>query len=577
MASTTFIDQKTVIQADWANDVNNVTYNVVPALATSAGSSMVGYDSGTVQTVLDDAKPLANYTALRAYTGRATGVRITQTGLAGHFQRDASDTTTADNGGTVIVDAIGRRWKRLFTGAANVRWFGAKGDGATIDTVPIQKAVTAHTTIFFPNGTYLIDDTIREATNGGARRLIGENEWNSVIKASAAMNGKPLLWFGNSNGHGNYYGQVETLKLDGNAKAQGNIGLRWQEAGTTITRDVHITNCGIAIQGLGCIHNRVEGNTFISSCVEGVKFTRLPHGVPSGPNDITVTANAIDMVPNMSKIVNAWITSCDQTALRIEGGLFLVEGCTFQSATNSGAAYDVISVSSANESYDYGGGPTIRDNWIEGGSYRYAIAVRSTRQARVTGNFIAGADAADGSKEGGILLKASKDCHVKGNSVRGYFSRAASEGRAVNGSAIYLASDCGFFNAIGENYITRNTCGVYYEGEVAPALSKRRDASAFAVCSISGTTVTIQNSLNVTSITRNSIGDYTVQYDFNRDTGYSPSYVLPESNGGGVAYAVSRLAAFTAGADRILFSSGGSLADPAGFTIVTMGDGSTFA
>lgn len=86
------------------------------------------YQVSEVQSVIDSALPMQNYTALRAYTGRATAVRITTPGIAGFFQRDDGDTTTADDGGTVIVDASGRRWRRLYSGAPHVLWFGAVPD-----------------------------------------------------------------------------------------------------------------------------------------------------------------------------------------------------------------------------------------------------------------------------------------------------------------------------------------------------------------------------------------------------------------------------------------------------------------
>ena len=136
----------------------------------SKGAGMVGYDGGTAQDVLDNAKPMANYTALRAYTGRATGVRITQAGLAGFFQRDDADTTSSDNGGTVIVDAAGRRWKRIFDGDVNVQWFGA--NQGVDSTAAFVAALAAAPLVFVPAGTWV---TSRADTD----RLLGPGELKS--------------------------------------------------------------------------------------------------------------------------------------------------------------------------------------------------------------------------------------------------------------------------------------------------------------------------------------------------------------------------------------------------------------
>lgn len=138
------------------------------ALAATAGSSLVGHDGSTVQAVLDTVKPIANYTALRAYTGSATQVRVTTTDIAGFFYRDDADTTSADNGGTVIVSSNGKRWKRSFSGPVYVKWFGAKGNDTEDDTISIQKAVdyctvnfTNPTVLHFEYGIYKITDTIK--------------------------------------------------------------------------------------------------------------------------------------------------------------------------------------------------------------------------------------------------------------------------------------------------------------------------------------------------------------------------------------------------------------------------------
>ena len=148
-----------------ASDINTAN------LAASSGSSLIGYDTGTVQDVLDGSKSLQDYAALRTYTGRAkriyiTGLPVTAkpAGIAGSFQHDPTDTTSLEDGGTIIVGADGRRWKRDYIGAINVKWFGAVGDGihndmdafaAAINIVPASGAV-----IEAKNGKWRIDGIV---------------------------------------------------------------------------------------------------------------------------------------------------------------------------------------------------------------------------------------------------------------------------------------------------------------------------------------------------------------------------------------------------------------------------------
>lgn len=133
-------------------------------LKTAVGVQITGYPVDNYVTDGLDAKPMANYTALRAYTGTATGIHITKPGLAGVFERSLTDTTSADNGGTIIVDASYRRWKRVYDFVLNLKWFGATGDGVTDDTASIQSCINAlglyGGMIFAQKGKYLLTERL---------------------------------------------------------------------------------------------------------------------------------------------------------------------------------------------------------------------------------------------------------------------------------------------------------------------------------------------------------------------------------------------------------------------------------
>lgn len=88
----------------------------------------------------------ATYAQIRAYSGLLS--RVYCLGRAnkldggyGFFEVDAADTASADNGGTILVDVSGRRWKRQFVGAVNLRWFEGSFNGVGDDTTAILTAV----------------------------------------------------------------------------------------------------------------------------------------------------------------------------------------------------------------------------------------------------------------------------------------------------------------------------------------------------------------------------------------------------------------------------------------------------
>jgi hypothetical protein len=108
----------------------------------------------------------------------------------GAFQYVPTDTTSADNGGTIIVDAAGQRWYRETEGAAtNVQWFGATGNGATNDTSAIQAALNTSLAVHFsalPSGAQAVYLVTTALTMRAGHRLFGDGIGVSVLKANTA-------------------------------------------------------------------------------------------------------------------------------------------------------------------------------------------------------------------------------------------------------------------------------------------------------------------------------------------------------------------------------------------------------
>jgi hypothetical protein len=79
---------------------------------------------------------LSDIPALRGYTGDAPDAATVSLARSwndgdggGAFDLVSGGANAADDGGVLIVDGVGRRWRRRLGGALDVRWWGARDDG----------------------------------------------------------------------------------------------------------------------------------------------------------------------------------------------------------------------------------------------------------------------------------------------------------------------------------------------------------------------------------------------------------------------------------------------------------------
>jgi hypothetical protein len=139
--------------------VNGVT------LSTGAGSTNFLNGDGTYSSPsLTPLDLFRTITQIRAFNSGDVSsypeIFSTDVDKEGRWYYDASDTTSTDNLGTILVTTSGARYKRIYNEELNVRWFNAVGDGTTNDTTALQTAFASQRDIYVPKGIYLISGEI---------------------------------------------------------------------------------------------------------------------------------------------------------------------------------------------------------------------------------------------------------------------------------------------------------------------------------------------------------------------------------------------------------------------------------
>lgn len=162
------------------------------ALAGADGAALIGVPGGG--TLADALSLNLNHVAdsiaaLRAinhtFYGRAfiTGYYNAHDGGGGAYQYDPDDTTSVDNGGTIIVATDGARWKLAAWTPISLKQFGAKIDGTTADDTAVMNAITNAVDVYHPGGACLVGPLVFTGLN--SHRLSGVSRRESLFKLAS--------------------------------------------------------------------------------------------------------------------------------------------------------------------------------------------------------------------------------------------------------------------------------------------------------------------------------------------------------------------------------------------------------
>jgi hypothetical protein len=169
-------------------------------------------------------------------------------GGGGQFYYNAGS-SDVDNAGTIIgPDAGAGRWLRAYSGAVNVRWFGAKGDavinpttkrasGGTNDTPAFEAAFVASSAVYVPAGAYRLTATL---WNKGS--LVGESTKNTFLFFDAvAGDGIKFSDGAWQVGTSTDYQELRNITVKGNLTGSYRIAVRVENTRYSVIDNISVS------------------------------------------------------------------------------------------------------------------------------------------------------------------------------------------------------------------------------------------------------------------------------------------------------------------------------------------------
>lgn len=172
----TFTDFVTPVPADWLNYVNTVVNN--PAVVNT-------------NLVVSSITALRGVSKLTNSSAQVTGYYTPADGGGGFYQLHPSDSTSADDGGSIIVATDGGRWFLQYNDTLSVKQFGARGDGSTDDTAAMGAAHATGHLIYYPASTYIFS-TISFSKGG----IVGEGIGQTILQSNDTTTANLITYTG---------------------------------------------------------------------------------------------------------------------------------------------------------------------------------------------------------------------------------------------------------------------------------------------------------------------------------------------------------------------------------------------
>lgn len=242
-------------------------------LGVTGPISLGTYLTQSVEKVVNSVAELRLLSKTGNTKARTTGYWTPGDRGAGEYYLDAADTTSVDNGGTVIVAADGARWKLVHNGVYQIRQFGARGGNPAFDdTQYIQACFDAalYAAVYINAGTFYCRD-LKYGNNSTTEASVAPSRMYGDALASSivALPGTTTL-LSATNLAGN---NIEDVSFSGNQAnvSQWVFDTTWNLGVGPSTnnswRNVWVRGSG----GMGCWKADNNNDSLFQKCViEGV-------------------------------------------------------------------------------------------------------------------------------------------------------------------------------------------------------------------------------------------------------------------------------------------------------------------